>query len=182
MPEMSETNPGGLKGLNLALKSLEGVQGKVGWFESSKYPDGTSVAYVATIQEHGVPERSIPARPFMRPTAQQQGNAWRDFAVSLSGKMVKGAVSAHDVMELLTIKAEGDIAKYIESVNAPALSDITLVLRKWKDEGRTITGRTVGEAARALREGTVDISSVRAKPLDDSGLMIATLTSVVEKV
>lgn len=40
--------------LATALTQLQGVSGKVGWFESSKYnPSGTSVAYVAAIQEFG---------------------------------------------------------------------------------------------------------------------------------
>ncbi|MDL2105264.1 hypothetical protein QQJ69_19235, partial [Proteus mirabilis] len=40
----------------------------VGFFEHSKYPDGTPIAYVASIQELGYPAGGIPPRPFLRPT------------------------------------------------------------------------------------------------------------------
>ena len=35
--------------LEAALKDLDGIQTKVGYFEGSKYGDGTPVAYVASI-------------------------------------------------------------------------------------------------------------------------------------
>ena len=38
--------------LKLAL-GIDTLQVKVGWFEGAKYPDGTSVAYIATIHEFG---------------------------------------------------------------------------------------------------------------------------------
>lgn len=54
-----------------AIKGLDGLEGKTGWFETARYPDGTAVAYVATIHEFGTPR--IPARPFMRPAVDVEG-------------------------------------------------------------------------------------------------------------
>lgn len=182
MAEITESNPKGLSAINLALKSLESVQGKVGWFEGAKYQDGTPVAYVAAIQEFGVPERSLPARPFMRPTIQEHETEWKDTAAALAGKMVEGVISAEDVMGLLTIKAEADVAKTIEGITAPPLSKITLGARKYRAEGKKVTGATIGEIARLIKEGKLDVSGVPDKPLDDTHTMLENLTHVVEKV
>ena len=47
-------------------KAGKEVAVEVGFFESAKYPDGTSVPYVAAIHEFGAPQRKIPSRPFFR--------------------------------------------------------------------------------------------------------------------
>jgi hypothetical protein len=66
----------GRKALEVALQTLGNKVGKVGWFEGAKYPDGTQVAYVATIQEYGYSPKNIPPRPFMRPTIVKYRNTW----------------------------------------------------------------------------------------------------------
>lgn len=52
---------------------------KIGWFPSAQYEDGTSVAYVAAIQEFGAPEVKIPPRPFMQPSIQTHMPEWRAY-------------------------------------------------------------------------------------------------------
>ena len=83
-------------------------------------------------------------------------------------------------MEILCLKAEGDVAAKIASITSPPLSPITLGARKYRQQGKTVTGATIGEIARKLKDGTLDISGVSDKPLVDSSLMINTLTSTVE--
>jgi hypothetical protein len=39
---------------------------RVGFLEGATYPDGTSVALVASVQEFGSPAHNIPPRPFFR--------------------------------------------------------------------------------------------------------------------
>lgn len=85
-------------------------------------------------------------------------------------------------MGLLTIKAEGDVAKTIESITSPPLSQITLGARKYRAEGKKVTGATIGEIARLLDEKKLDVSGVPNKPLDDTHAMLEHLTHVVEKV
>ena len=57
-------------------------QVKVGFFAGSNYEDGTSVAYVAAIQEFGTTEAGanglviIPPRPFMRNTIANNKAQW----------------------------------------------------------------------------------------------------------
>lgn len=182
MAEITQSNPNWANQINLQLAALEKVQGKVGWFESAKYEDGTPVAYVATIQEFGAPERSIPARPFMRPTQAEKSNEWRETAAALAKKMVVGVIEAADVMEMLTMKAESDVSKTIASIDSPPLSKITLGARKYRQDGKKVTGATIGEIARKIKEGTLDVSGVSTKPLNDTGYMISTLTHTVESV
>ena len=55
--------------LNSLLRQIRTRQGKmvsieVGIFESAKYPDGVSTAYVGAIHNFGAPSRNIPARPW----------------------------------------------------------------------------------------------------------------------
>ena len=80
----------GSKQLEIALKNLQGKVGKVGWFEKSKYENGISVAYVATIQEYGYPAKNIPPRPFMRPTIVKQQVEWRKVAESGAKAVIEG--------------------------------------------------------------------------------------------
>lgn len=68
MTEFKSVKGPGLDKLNFALKNLEGKVAKVGWVKKTSYDTGTPVAYVASINEFGVPGKNIPARPFMRPT------------------------------------------------------------------------------------------------------------------
>lgn len=138
-----------------AIKTLDGERGKVGWFESAKYEDGTPVAYVATIQEYGYAGGNIPPRPYFRPTVEGKRNEWRQAGERASRALVRGAMSG-SVMELLASKAAGDARKAISQVYSPALKPTTLYARQRRRN-----------------------SSV--KPLVDSGTMLATLTHTVER-
>jgi hypothetical protein len=84
-------------------------------------------------------------------------------------------------MEALTITAEGDVAEHIANVTSPPLSPITIELRamKKRDPGLVITARTVGIAAQRVKEAGYATPDVSAKPLNDTGFLIATLTSDV---
>lgn len=167
--------------LNARLEALAGLQAKVGWFESAKYEDGTPVAYVAAIQQSGY--GPIPPRPFMNLTPAQEKQL-REIAQDCSQRVIEGTMTPHDAMETLALVAEGFIAQNIADVTSPPLSPITIELRhmKQKDPDLVVTGATVGEAARRVKEpGYIPPSGVSTKPLNESGHMIATLTSVVEK-
>ncbi len=184
--EIKRDNPNALQAINLRLKELSSKQGKVGWFSSAKYGDGTQVAYVAAIQEFGSPERSIPPRPFMRPAVAENEKKWKDLAGQQAREILAGNLSADDAMLGLTSAAESAVYKKIVSIDSPALSQITLGLRKlktkpeYKSGEKKITGATVGEVAALLKAGKLDVSGVSTKPLNDSGYMLSTLTSVVE--
>src|SRR5574337_50333 len=103
--------------------------------------------------------------------------------VGLLSRGVKAVIddrmSADDVLDGVGLQAAADIQQSIEHVNSPALSPITVLLRKWRREGRTITGATVGEAAAELAKNPNAAGGQNADPLKDTGLLIATVSHAV---
>lgn len=170
-----------MEGLLSHIKELDGYQTKVGWFETAHYEDGTPVAYVAAIQELGSESRRIPPRPFMRPTIAEQQKKWAETAAIAARRILAGKATGAQMMDLIGAQAEGDVAKTIESITEPSLSPITLGARKYRHEGKKVTGATIGEIAARLKAGTLDISGVPTKPLDDTHLLLSTLTHITER-
>lgn len=167
--------------LKTACEELNKLTGKIGWFESAVYPDGTPVAYVATIQEFGSPEQGIPARPFMRSTAAEKEAEWKGLMAKGATAAMAGKISAKDAMEQLAGRAAGDVRRAISQLSSPALSNVTVELRRRRRSGETIIGKTVGDAAKAANSAFFKpASQSEAKPLVDTGILIASLTSVVE--
>ena len=150
--------------LSVALKELASKKvGKVGWFEKSRYPDedATQVAYVAAQNEYGNPNKNIPARPFMRPTIAAQENTWKKVAEQGARNILKGNQTSGDALEMLGLKAAGDIKKTISKILTPPLAQSTINARLARHSDK----QTVGKLT---------------KPLIDTGLMFATLTNTVE--
>jgi hypothetical protein len=158
---------------------FQGQVAQVGFPAGTAYEDGTPVAYVAAIQEFGAPEVKIPARPTIKPAVAEKSGEWAQFMRQMVAKVGAGVVSAFDVLDGVGRIAVADIQTKIAEVNSPPLSPITVLLRKWRKEGKTITGRTVGQAAREIAEG-VDPGSDN-KPLNDSGLLMASVHNAVNK-
>lgn len=145
-----------------AALSAEKFQTKVGWIDGAKYEDGTPVAYVATIQEFGSAKNNIPPRSFMRSTAAERQQDWARLAESGAKAVMAGNASIEDVMSGLGQQAEGDIRKKITQIQTPALEDSTVKSRQRK----LANGKKVGNLS---------------KPLVESGLMLASLSSTVEE-
>lgn len=151
---------------------------QAGWFPTAKYEDGTPVAYVASIQEYGSPANGVPPRPFIRPTVAEQRKAWVEAMAAGLKAAIRGDIQPEQVLEQVGMLMASDMQLAIERGEVAPLSPVTLMLRKWRREGRDISGKTVGEAAAAVAAGE-DYSGVPNTPLRDTGLMIATLTSAV---
>lgn len=161
------------------VQELSAKKVQIGWFPSSEYEDGTKVAEVAIMQEFGT--KTAPARPFMRPTvANEQGN-WGDKIAPDVKDVIHGEESVNDLYSKAGIIIEGDVINTIASITSPPLTDTTLLLRKWRQEGRKITGATVGEAHAAVNSDNPPSLSTNTKPLNDTGYMISTLTHEVVK-
>ena len=144
------------KTLDNAIKELEKNKvAKVGWFESAKYEDGTQVAYVAQILELGAPSRNIPPFAMLRNTIDMNEEEWKKFFEGWALRILKGQMTMEQAMEALGLLVAGDIRKTISTITSPALKKSTL-------------------DARAGRGNT------SSKPLVDSGLMLATVTNLVE--
>ena len=179
--ELKQSNPKAFETIALALKSLSGLTGKVGWFPGAEYEDGTPVAYVAALNEVG--HGSTPPRPFMRPTAIEEKKEWSSIAAQGSREVVKGRLTGEGVMEILTKKAEDDVAKTITALTSPPLSPVTIEIRamKKRNPDLKVTGAIVGQAAEKVKQPGYETPNVSVKPLNDSGHMINTLTHVVIK-
>lgn len=120
---VTRSGPGTAK-VAATLKGLEGLSGKVGWFEGATYPDGTSVAYVATIHEFGTSR--TPARPFMRPAVAEHGQEWVDqLAAGAKAALTAGGDPAM-VLEAVTMAAAGNVGEKIVAVTSPALAPVTV--------------------------------------------------------
>ena len=155
---MKVVRKGGTEKLRATLADVSSKQIRTGIFPESVYPDGTPVAYVLAIQEWGYPQGNIPARPVMRPTAEQMKAEWgRQIAGAVRGA-IDGKVRIDQAFEALGARAAGDIARAISLLTTPPLKPSTL-------------------AARQSRKKTPGVSK---KPLVDTGQMIQSVSHVVE--
>lgn len=148
----------GAAALLQAIAQLERKQAAVGFFAHSKYPDGTPVAYVATIQELGHPAGGIPPRPFMRTTADAQRDAWRDSLAKGAKAVLAGRLTPEQMLDIFAQGAAGDIRKTISQITAPPLSPRTIAARQAKRKS----------------------PGVSTKPLVDSGLLIQSVQGQVQ--
>jgi hypothetical protein len=74
---------------------------KVGFLSGATYPDGTSVALVAAVNEYGSPSRGIPPRPFFRGMIAEKSSGWpAAIATNLKAK-------DYDVDATLRVVGEG---------------------------------------------------------------------------
>lgn len=169
------------------LARLNGLNLNVGWFESAKYDADTPVAGVAAVQEFGSPKRSIPPRPFLRPTIEEKKGEWQKTLGKMISANLKSGGDPKNAMEVLGLSIVGDVKKTISTIQEPPLSPITLALRKQKLLGNAITGKTVGAVAKAIDEGETgpgelgDSSGINPKPLVFTGLLLNSITHEVSK-
>ena len=146
---------------------------KVGFLEGATYPDGTSVAMVAAIQNFGAPSRGIPPRPFFSNMVKEKSPGW---PAQLAQILEATQMDLPASLALMGEGIAGQLRDAIIATSAPPLSPVTLMLRKMRseDQGLVVTGRTVGEAAARVRAGE-GVGDVSTKPLVDSGHMLASV-------
>ncbi|HEJ7052522.1 TPA: hypothetical protein SMF43_001466 [Serratia marcescens] len=112
-----------LKGMEERLKATEV---RAGFLGGSTYPDGTSVAMVATRNEYGDPANNQPPRPFFRNAIADHQEEWKK-------TIERGLASGHDsrtVLEVVGAQIKGDIQESIATLIEPPLSEVTLERRR----------------------------------------------------
>lgn len=154
---------GKIEALRQTIDALDAGVGRVGWFPSAVYEGGQPVAGVAFVQEHGSTKRSIPPRPFMRPTATEKRSEWAKTVGQLTKAAAQGKIAPENVMQGLTLAAEGHVRATITKISAPPLAESTVEARK-----------------RRKANGGKGAQASIAKPLVDTGILLNTLTSEVE--
>lgn len=182
----------GAKTLDVLVKGLANKEGMVGWFSEARYQDGSPVAGIAVVQEFGSPKMKIPPRSFMRTTVAEKREKWAKIIADASKAILKGNETPQNAMLALATQAKDDIKTKIRDIRDPALSPITLGLRKYKlglipgfGPG-PVTGRTVGIIASMLSRGTLSASGVSDKPLIEppgipgSGTLLRTIDAKVQ--
>jgi hypothetical protein len=107
---------------------------KVGYFDGDKYNDGTDVAYVASIHEYGT--RTIPARPFFRPTIAANQKKWE----GLFAQAIKKGLGTQKAFDIVGNVASGDVAQSIKNITTPKLS-VNTVSRKGFSKPLVGTGK-----------------------------------------
>jgi len=169
-----------------ALKKYAGPKAltlRVGFLESARhYPGGLPVAAVAAIQEYGAPSAplgAIPPRPFFRTMVSAKKSTWgAAIAASLKSTNYDAEAALRTVGEVIA----GQLKLSIRSTNSPALSEVTLLLRKKYPIDAKIGMREVLSAIREVKSGkTSGLSGTAAKPLIRSGHLIGSVSYDIKK-
>lgn len=138
------------------IQTLKLKAAEVGFFDTSHYPDGTPVAYVAAIQEFG--SGPIPPRPFMRDTITKRSRYWVRTLEAGAKEVLAGRLTASQMLDGVGKLAAGDVQTTISQLTSPALKDSTTY-------------------ARAHRKKKPRNTSI--KPLVDTGVLFASVDSKV---
>lgn len=148
---------------------------KVGHLETqdsghrATYPEtDIPIAQVAAWAEFGT--TTEPARPTFQPMIAKKSPTW--------GPLMGHALKMYDydsakALDLVGSRMTDELTESIVETGQTALSEVTLMLRKMKDEDSSliVTGRTVAEARRRVAAGEKGATGTRAKPLVDTGVM-----------
>lgn len=141
---------------------------KVGYLEGSVYPTGISVAQVAFWDEFGT--KISPPRPTFRPMIANGTPRWgKELGTVLKTKGYDATAS----LDVMGLRMAEELTESVVNTQVAPLSEVTLVLRKMKDEGAVLplTFADVLEARRRVAAGEKGASGTRAKPLIDTGTM-----------
>ena len=154
-------NSQGIENMKFSMAGLGARVGKVGVPENATYTNGDNVAMVAAQNEFGNPAKRIPPRPFMRSTIEEQKHNWIKQVGIGARAIANGTATAENVMEGIVQLAAGEVRKTISNLTAPALSP------------RTIAARL---SNRANKKHVGNLT----KPLVDSGILLNSITGIVE--
>lgn len=155
----------------IAEKAGDGGTLRTGFLENATYPDGTSVAYVAAIQEFGSPEVGIPPRPFFRTMIAEKQKGWP----RALGALAKN--NDYDIDKALGQMGEGikgQLQESIRDVSGPALSKVTLLLReRFGNSPESISFADVQQARHDIAAGIEpNVTGTQAKPLVWTGHLL----------
>jgi hypothetical protein len=108
----------------------------VGFMSDATYPDGTSVALVATVNEFGAPSRGQPPRPFFRNMIAAKSEEWPDAIADL---LVKNDYDADRTLGQTGEGIKGQLQQSIADFSEVPLKPET-VARKGSDKQLVETG------------------------------------------
>lgn len=131
------------------MKALDGKVVEAGWFSSDKYQDGTSVPFVASINEFGavIPIHTkkgpsvniIPPRPFMRRAAQEFARDRKAIENRLVKRVFSGKMSPDQIPDQI---GEAMKQKIMESIDSGLWEPNAESTAKAKGFNRPLVGKT----------------------------------------
>lgn len=145
--------------LNKVAAQLESKQVKVGFVDGATYPDGTSVAAVATDNEYGIPENNQPPRPFFRNAIALHEKEWSE-AVA---RGVRAGYPVEQVLELIGAKIQGDVQESIATLVEPALSPTTLHIRRTRKERPTESTKPLVDSKVMIGDVSYEVSDIESE-------------------
>lgn len=148
--------------------------------ESGDMDREISNAAIGYIQENGSPANNIPARPHLVPGV---ADATDKVAPQLQ-KAVEAALDgdidgAQRRLSSAGLIAQNSVRAKITNGPFAPLSMLTLLARKHRKDGGTVTGKTLGQLDSFV--GPVDLTGVRSSPLIDTAQYRNSITYVVRK-
>jgi hypothetical protein len=166
-----------LSDLKEKIEELVNHKVKSGWSENVRYMDtGQPIAQVALWQEYGT--NTIPPRPFIRPALIEHKKDWTGSAKILAKRYFNDDIKLQAVFDGAGTEIVGDIRNSLDELPED-LSEITLLLRRWKDEGLVINKTTVERARQTLINNPAEPLSTRRSALNDTGQMRDSLDSTM---
>ena len=132
----------------LATKVKRAGTLEVGFMEGATYPDGTSVALVAAVNEFGRPAKGQPPRPFFRGMVARGEGRWGGEL----GKLLTAAdYDAPRALAIMGEQLEGELKQSIADLTSPALAPST-VAAKGFDKPLVDTGHMLNSATHRVKE------------------------------
>lgn len=120
----------------IARRLKHGAVVKIGFLEGATYPDGTSVALVAALNEFGVLSRGQPPRPAFRNMIAEKKNDW---PASIEKLLEANNYDAERVLMLMGEGIAGQLRQSIIDIMEPPLVPST-IKRKGFDKPWIETG------------------------------------------
>jgi len=166
-------------------QGLDDFEIQAGWFENTKYDDGTSVGGIAAVQNYGAiinvtpkqrnflhylgihlknstGEIIIPPRPFMeKAKARVQGSEGKQVLLQELLRVFEGKQTMEQATNRLGAWLQGVIQEEIKNTTEPPLSDATIEIRNSEYVSKSKNSST--------------------KPLQGSGIMFSTVQYKVTK-
>ena len=96
---------------------------RVGWPQNATYPDGTSVALIAAINEFGAPSRGQPPRPFIRNMIAQESPHW---AAQVATLLKLNNYDARATLNMMGTEIVGQVQDSIDALVTPPLAPSTI--------------------------------------------------------
>lgn len=134
----------GISGGNLLKAKLEEIAKastsarsvKIGFLAGATYPNGTSVAMIAAIQDFGAPSVGIPPRPFFRNMIAAKRPEW---PAAMGALLKANNYNAAKTLDQTGFAIAGQLRQSIQQTNAPPLAKST-IRRKGFDKPLIDTG------------------------------------------